>query len=107
MIYELPLQKFPEGTTDQVVSASIENSSYVFYFQNNVIESTLFLTCYGANKETVLFGSYRCVLNSYINKIDYGFPYLVYFLNSTNNSYNKITFDTLNNGVKMYVKSRA
>lgn len=105
-IYQLPLQQFPSGINEQVININIANNAYIFYFQNNIIENNLFLSCYGANQSPIYFGSYRCVFGSYINKIDGGFPYLIFFVNSTNNIIENITFNTLNNGVNMYVKSR-
>lgn len=105
-VWQIPLSKFNNGITDQQVNISIENSSYVLYFQYNQIEENLFLSCYGNNQNPIYFGSLRCILNSYINFNDNGFPYLLFFLNTTKNPYNKITFDTLNNGVNLYAKLR-
>ncbi len=105
-IFQLPLQQFAENISEQLINVSIQNNAYVFYFQNNIIENNLFLSCYGSNQSPIYFGSYRCVFGNYINLIDNGFPYLVYFVDSTNNNYTNVTFDTLNNGVNMFVKAR-
>ena len=105
-VYQLPLDTFNTGITEQEVNISIQSNTYTFYFQNNVIENNLFLSCYGANQSPIYFGSYRCVFGNYINENDNGFPYLVFFIDSTNNNYKNITFETLNNGVNLYVKSR-
>ena len=105
-IYQLPLQQFANGINEQLINISVENNSYVFYFQNNVIENNLFLSCYGSNQSPIYFGSFRCVFGNYINLVDNGFPYLVFFVDTTNNNYQNITFNTLNNGVQLYVQSR-
>lgn len=105
-IFQLPLQKIASGVNEQLINISVENNTYVLYFQNNVIENNLFLSCYGSNQSPIYFGSYRCVFGNYINVVDNGFPYLVFFVDSTNNNYQNITFDTLNNGVQLYVQSR-
>ncbi len=105
-IFQLPLQQFASGIQEQTINISVQNNAYVFYFQNNVIENNLFLSCFGTNQTPIYFGSFRCAFGNYINLIDNGFPYLVYFVDSTNNNYPNITFDTLNNGVNLYLKSR-
>lgn len=104
--WKLPLQQFAQNIQEQSVNINIQNVSYVFYFQNNIIENNLFLSVSGANQSPIYFGSYRCVFGNYINLIDNGFPYLIYFNDSTNNNYQNITFSTLNSGVNMYAKSR-
>jgi hypothetical protein len=104
--WKLPLSQFQNGINEQLVNVSIQNSSYTFYFQNNVIENNLFLSVYGVNQSPIYFGSYRCVFGDYINFIDNGFPYLIFFVDTTNNGYTNITFQNLNNGVNMYAKSR-
>lgn len=104
--WQLPLSQFQTNVNEQLVNVSIQNNAYVFYFQNNIIENNLFLSVYGANQSPIYFGAYRCVFNNYINQVDNGFPYLIFFLNTSKNNYSNITFNTLNNGVNMYVKSR-
>lgn len=106
IVYQLPLSKFNTTLQEQQINISINNSAYVLYFQNNIIENNLFLSCYGNNQNPIYFGSYRCVFGNYINLIDNGFPYLLFFVNTTNTVYNNITFDALNNGVNLYAKSR-
>lgn len=105
-IYRIPLQQFQAGISEQYISVSVQNTSYLFYFQNNVIENNLFLSVTGLNQTPIYFGSYRCAFGNYINLIDAGLPYLVYFLNTTQNDYANITFDTLNNGINMYLAVR-
>lgn len=104
--YLLPLQKIPSGISEVVINVTIENTSYSFYFQNNVIEDNLFLSVYGFNQSPIYFGSYRCIFGTYINYIDAGLPYLIYFINTTQIEYSTITFDGLNNGVAMYAVAR-
>ena len=106
MIFQIPLQTFPDGVQEQTVNVSIESNSYVFYFQNNLIEGNLFLSVFGSDQNPIYFGGYRCVFGNYINFIDNGFPYLIYFIDTTNNEYQNITFQTLNTGVNVYVQSR-
>jgi hypothetical protein len=105
-VWQLPLTPFIAGISEQTVNVSIENNAYVFYFQLNPIEGNLFLSVTGANQSPIYFGSYRCVFGTYINLLDAGFPYLIFFVDTTNNGYEGITFDNLNNGVNMYVRPR-
>lgn len=105
-VYNLPLQQFSSGISEQQVNVNIENVGYIFYFQNNVIENNLFLSVYGLNQSPIYFGSFRCVFGNYINQVDNGFPFLVFFIDNSNNGYTNITFNNLNNGIGLYVKSR-
>jgi len=105
-VWQLPLNQLQTNVNEQLINVNINNTAYVFYFQNNVIENNLFLSVYGANQTPIYFGSYRCVFGSYINQIDNGLPYLIFFIDTTNNAYQNITFATLNSGVNMYAKQR-
>lgn len=104
--YNIVLPTFNTQNYQQEVSTAIENVSYIFYFNYNIIESNLFLSCYTSGKANVYFASLRCVFGNYLNLFDNGFPYLVYFIDKSGNNYQNITFDALNNGVYMYAKSR-
>lgn len=100
------LPTFSTDLYDQQVTTTIENTAYNLLFQNNIIENTLFLTCFGRNNTPIFFGSYRCVFGNYINLFDNGLPYVFFFIDESNNGYTKITFDALNNGVRMYANTR-
>ena len=105
-VWQLPLSQFNTDITEQQINISIQNTAYTLYFQSNPIENNLFLSCYGNNQSPIYFGSYRCAFGNYINLIDNGFPYLLFFIDTTKNNYQNITFDTLNNGVNLYAKLR-
>ncbi len=108
-VYNLPLQQFQSGIQEQTINISIESNAYVLYFQNNLIENNLFMSCYGSNQNSIFFGSFRCVFGNYINLVPETpvvFPYLFFFYNPTQNFYQNITFDALNNGVQLYAKPR-
>lgn len=105
--WNLPLPTFPDDTTEYEITMSIENAAYTFYFNLNSIEDNLFLSTYGKNQSPVYFGSYRCCFGNYINLVDAGFPYLLFFKNQGTNLIEKINFQSLNsNSIFFYAKSR-
>lgn len=104
--YLIDLPEFATDATEQQVTTTIGNVSYNLYFQFNIIESNLFLSCYARNFDPVYFGGLRCVFGNYINKFDNGLPYLLFFIDESGQSYSKITFEALNNGVNLYANTR-
>lgn len=106
MTYFIDLPNFSTTLTDQEVTTTINNVSYNLYFQLNSIENNLFFSCYGRNFSPVYFGGLRCAFGNYLNLFDNGLPFLFFFLDESGKRYSSITFDTLNNGVKLYANDR-
>jgi hypothetical protein len=107
---------FDNDTTNKEVIVNIKGQSYNFYFvlsgienfTQNEVADNLFLSVYTTNKSKIYFGSLRCVFGSYINFVDNGFPYLIFFKDTSTNLINKtVTFKTLNSGVSMYLMDRS
>jgi len=102
--FTIPLTFPPQAQPEQVSTVRIGNSSYAFRFQQNSISNELLLSVY--DNVNVYFGSLRCVSGYYMNPIDNGFPYLVYFVQNITGD-PAITFENLTNGnVTMWLRTR-
>lgn len=93
------------------IAVTIESSSFNILLDLDPLYNNLFMSSYSISKTSVYFGSYKCVYNSFINLIDNGCPYLFFFADKSNGlNYSKnnlpITYDALNNGVKLYAQLR-
>lgn len=104
-VWRVPLN-FESNITEKEITVSIQNNTYIFFFQYNAIDTNLYLSVYTQNKTIIYFGSYRCVFGNYINKIDNGLPYLIFFMDESGTNLEQIDFTVLNQGVSMYVQSR-
>jgi len=108
--YLIPLS-FNNPTQLTEVAVTIETSSFNILLDLDPLYGNLFMSAYTINKTFIYFASYKCVFNSFINLIDNGCPYLLFFVDQSNGlNYSKnnlpITYDALNNGVKLYAQLR-
>lgn len=109
--YLLPLT-FEEGVEQSDVTVNIGLSTFVLYFNlNSLSNNNLFISAYSIDKTTIYFAGLKCVFGNYINLIDNGCPYLLYFLDKSNgqnyaSTSQTITFEALNNGVSLYAELR-
>jgi hypothetical protein len=118
--YYIPLT-FPTGITEKEVVIQVAGVSYVVYFNLNTVElspdyyltndptllsNVCYISCYSVDRKTVYFGSFKCVLDSYINDVDNGFPYKFFFVNNSGRTVTQVNFDTINAGVNLYCIAR-
>lgn len=108
--YVIPLDLSDVKDTVEIV-CTIENNVFNLFFNFNEILGSLFLSAYTLNKSQYYFAGFQCVFNSYLNEIDNGCPYLFYFVDRSNGqnyaaTSQKITYESLSNGVTLYAELR-
>jgi hypothetical protein len=108
--YLIPLS-FNNPTQLTEISVTIGTTSFNLLLDLDPLFGNLFVSAYTINKTLIYFASYKCVYNSFMNQIDNGCPYLFFFVDQSNGlNYSKnslpITYDALNNGVKLYAQLR-
>lgn len=108
--YILPLN-FQNPSQKTEIQVTITDTTFVLLFNLNTLTNSLFLSSYTINRSINYFLGYQCAWGNYINEIDNGCPYLLYFVDQSNGqNYSKnsvpITYDLLSNGVKLYAELR-
>ena len=97
---------FDDEIQVQDIFVTLDKVVYLFSFCLNNIEGILYLSVTSRDRTVVYFGGYRCVFGTFFNKVDNGFPYLLFFVDKTGLNFKKITFDAVNKGVTLYARTR-